>query len=138
MTIPLLPDHVLRLMSPGDRKELGKAGLLASECIEKAQARSERAEQKTFASWLGLRGLYYIQARTDKRSTIRVGHPDFSIFRAGRVLFVEMKGEGGRLSEEQEQCISELTSEGFQVVVAHSALEAILATRHFLGEVDCP
>lgn len=132
----ILPDHVLKLMSDRDRAELGKAGWLASECLEKAEQRSERASQKTFASWLGLRGIYFIQARSDKRSTIRVGHPDFTIFARGRVLFVEMKSPTGRLSEEQQRCIAELTAEGFPVVIARNALEAILATRQFLAEPE--
>jgi VRR-NUC domain len=120
-------------MDPADRKLLRKAGLTAEECIERAQARTERAAQKLFASWLSLRSIYFIQARADKRSTIRVGHPDFSVFRDGKVLFIEMKGDGGQLSQEQEQRIGELLDQGFRVALAYSAIEAIQVTREFLG-----
>jgi VRR-NUC domain len=129
----LLPDHVLEKMSPADRKALGKGGVTASEAIAKAEAKSERAAQKLFASWLSLRSIYFITARPDKRSTIRIGHCDFSIFHAGKVLFVEMKGPRGRLSEEQEQCIGELLDKGFRVALAYSAVEAIQVTREFFG-----
>jgi VRR-NUC domain len=129
----LLPNHVLVKMSPDDRKLLGKAGRTAAECIERAEARTERAAQKLFASWLSLRSIYFIQARADKRSTIRAGHCDFSIFHAGKVLFIEMKGPGGRLSPDQETCIAELIEKGFSVVVAHSAVEAIASTKQFIG-----
>jgi VRR-NUC domain len=82
---------------------------------------------------LSLRGLYFVTPRSDKRSTIKPGHPDFSIFHAGKVLFVEMKTQTGRLSDEQEQCIAELTAKRFPVVIARNALEAIQATREFVG-----
>jgi hypothetical protein len=130
----VLPNHVLKLMEPADRKALGKAGVTAEEAIAKAEARSERQSQRTFSNWLSLRELYFITPRSDKRSTIKPGHPDFTILAGGRVLFIEMKTPAGRLRYEQEQCIAELIAKGFPVVIARNELEAIRATRQFLGE----
>jgi VRR-NUC domain len=129
----LLPNRILEKMSPADRKELGKAGRTAAECIERAEARTERAAQKLFGSWLSLRSVYFIQARSDKRSTIRVGHPDFSIFHAGKVMFIEMKSPSGQLSQEQNECRLGLSRQGFTVAVARGAAEAIAVTKEFFG-----
>jgi hypothetical protein len=118
-------------MSPADRLALGKAGWTADESLAKSEARTERAEQKIFSQWLNLNQVYYIQPRPDRKSGIKVGHPDFSIFRAGKALFIEMKAPGGRLSEEQKRCIGELVDQGFSVELAYSAGEAIIKTREF-------
>lgn len=130
----LLPENVLQKMSPEDRAMLGRAGMTAEEASAKSEARSERQSQRTFSSWLSLREIYFITPRSDKKSTIKPGHPDFTIFARGRVLFIEMKTSTGRLSDEQSQCVAELIAEGFTVVIARNALAAIVATRRFLGE----
>ena len=130
---PILPDHILEKMDPRDRAELGRAGLTATECAERAAVKSERAEQRLFSSWLSLRGIYFVRPRDDKKSTVRAGHPDYSLFHAGKVLFVEMKVPGGRLSEEQNECALKLTEAGFEVATTYGAAEAIAKTRQFFG-----
>jgi VRR-NUC domain len=130
---PILPAHILEKMDPRDRAQLGRAGLTATECAERSAVKSERAEQRLFSSWLSLRGIYFVRPRDDKKSTIRTGHPDYSLFHSGKVLFVEMKVPGGRLSEEQNECMMQLRKAGFTVVTAYGAAEAIAKTRQFFG-----
>lgn len=44
----------------------------------------------------------YIHSRTDQRSTVEVGAPDFVIFMPeGRIIVVEGKAKGGKVSPEQ-------------------------------------
>jgi hypothetical protein len=124
-----LPEKVLRLMSPEDRRLIGQQSASEAQCALCASL--ERRQQKLFASWLQYRELYYIQARSDKRSTIRVGHPDFTIFHNHKVLFIEMKSENGVLSTDQQECGLRLMKQGFVWLVCHNAREAIDQTKEF-------
>lgn len=70
--------------------------------------------QDPFAAWLTGQGIYFIQARRDRRSTIKVGHPDFSIFLpGGKTLFIETKRPGGKTRPSQVACIEKLRAAGF-------------------------
>jgi hypothetical protein len=94
---------------------------------------AERAEQKLFAAWLTQHALYFFQARSDKRSTIRVGHPDFTIFENGRTVFTGMKKARTQPSADQICCMDMLRDRGFTTVIAQSAVQAIELTKDFLG-----
>jgi hypothetical protein len=59
----------------------------------------------------------YIHARMDQRSTIAVGCQDFTIFAPGRVLCVECKRVGGKLSLEQMAWHLEMERVGHRVHV---------------------
>lgn len=123
----LVPKHIRDRMSPEDRAKYEAMEIKASEGNLRGR---ERQEQKILNSWLSLQReegkLYSINPRSDKASTIRCGHPDYTIFLPnGRVLLMEMKVEGGVLSPEQRECIVELSSLGFTVEVPHSASHAI-------------
>jgi hypothetical protein len=110
MNPTILPDRVLRLMSPADRQQLGKAGMTIEECQARYALKTERAEQKLFASWLTQRVFYFIQARADRRSTIRAGHPDFTILHSGRTLLLELK-MSARTTLERTDPVSERTAQ---------------------------
>jgi hypothetical protein len=121
-----LPEHFLNKMSKADRNGV----LTAAEAQLKEAVRTERQEQSTFANWLNLaqgRGeLYYTWSRTDKRSTLRPGFPDFAIFLNGRrTVFIEMKGPAGILSKEQTDVAELLGSLGFLYCVIATAGEGI-------------
>ena len=58
----VLPNNILVRMSPADRKQLGKAGLTAAECAEKAAVKNERELQKLIANELLRNGIYYTQS----------------------------------------------------------------------------
>lgn len=75
----------------------------------------------------------FVHSRMDRRSTIREGHPDVSVFFAGRCVFIEFKMPGKKLSAEQVKCCNELTLAGCPVATCYSLLEAIEFTREKLG-----
>src|SRR6516165_4486691 len=128
MNSNLLPDRVLRLMSPEDRA-LGKVGWTREECETRFATRSERGQQRLFATWLASRRMPYVQPRPDRKSGIKPGWPDFSVHAGNRSIFIEMKVQGGKLSPEQAECLELLRREGFRCEVCHSAAEAILVTK---------
>jgi hypothetical protein len=90
-----------------------QAKVLVSE--QRAIARREVDEQKLFAGWLRklkkARKLHYVWPRGDKRSTIAIGHPDFSIWLPnGQSALFEFKLPGGRFSPEQAETLQLLQS----------------------------
>lgn len=93
---------------PGPEKELH--GLFESEMIR--------------------RGISYIHARTDQKSTIANGWPDFSCFYAAedgvtRACFVELKNKRGRTSKDQDECIASLRKLNIPVIVSGNFREAV-------------
>ena len=95
--------------------------------------KSEKLIHHTFEAWLKLNQIPYLHSRMDKKSTIRVGWPDFSIFYEGKTAFVEFKQAGKQLSHEQITVAAELISEGFEVSVQTKPGQAILWTKSALG-----
>lgn len=67
------------------------------------------------------KGWLICRARTDRRSTIPVGWPDFSIFRdAARPVFAELKRKNGKVSTEQLGTISHLRKLGYVAGIVDS------------------
>jgi hypothetical protein len=95
--------------------------------------KTEKLVHHTFEAWLRLNELPFIHSRMDKKSTIRVGWPDFSIFSEGKTVFVEFKQAGKQLSQEQVAVAAELISKGFEVSVQTEPGQAILWTKSALG-----
>jgi len=98
---------------------------------------SELHEQKVLNTWLNLRKaerkLWPINPRSDKASTIRAGHPDYSIWLpGGRVLLMEMKVPGGVFSQEQFHAIALLEELGHPVQIPSSAAVGIALVEKFL------
>jgi hypothetical protein len=128
-----IPERVWRLMSPADQQAHGHDPGAAG----KALARREINEQKIFNTWLNNRlrerKLYPLNPRSDKATTIRVGHPDYTIFLpSGQTLLLEMKVAGGVLRPEQIDCIERLIELGHPVRIPGSHDEAIAEVRKFL------
>jgi hypothetical protein len=137
MGIDFIPDHWLPLMSKRDRDAYAEGRLTAAEATHSYLKKREIQEQKIFNSWLNRqlaeRKLYTINPRSDKASTIRRGHPDYTIFLPNaRVLLLEMKVQDGILSADQIQCIGLLAELGYEVEIPHSAAQAINIVRKFL------
>lgn len=122
-------------MNPKDRPK-GNAGRTAQEARVWSIARTERRNQHLFAQWLYLHErdgeLVWNQARTDKKSTMRAGFPDFSIFKNGRTLFIEMKAPCGTLERDQLCFQQRLERQQFWFFVCYSAEEAIELVRQKL------
>lgn len=74
----VLPEHILKRMSPTDRKQLGKAGMTAAEAADKAQVKNERDLSKLIVNYLRLHGIEPLVHRTDKKSTATKGWPDIT------------------------------------------------------------
>jgi hypothetical protein len=71
----------------------------------------------------------FIECRMDKRSTIAVGAQDFTIFRPdGKVLCVECKRRGQKLSQEQKAWKKEMEMLEHHVFVIHGWEGFIFAT----------
>jgi hypothetical protein len=97
----------------------------------------EIKQQKILNNWLNLqlaeRKLWPINPRSDKATTIRRGHPDYTIFLPkGRLLLMEMKVTGGVLSEEQLTAIGILSELGHEVAIPASAHDSISLVQKFL------
>ena len=71
--------------------------------------------------------------RSDKATTIRKGHPDWTLFLpGGRVVLMEMKVPGGSFSSEQLGAIGLLEELDHQVWIPDSAHQAIEIVQQFL------
>jgi hypothetical protein len=90
----------------------------------------ELEQQKEFGAWLrrkrkaGL--LNYLWPRTDKATTIQVGHWDFTIWLPnGRELRMEFKAPvRGKCSPEQEETIALMAKLGHPVLIINDAGQA--------------
>jgi hypothetical protein len=114
--------NIVARMAPAEQ-----AKVLAPQ--RRAIARRELDEQKLFAGWLRKwkkeGALHYVWPRGDKRSTIAIGHPDFSVWLpCGRTALFEFKFPGGKFSVEQEQTIELLRSLGHHVHILGAASQA--------------
>lgn len=77
-----------------------------------------------FIAFLKTAGLPYVNARSDRESTIAAGHPDFTILKSGRSLLIEFKDKGGKLSPDQKRRIAELEKAGNKVHVLRDLAQA--------------
>jgi hypothetical protein len=128
----VLPSNILRWMRKQDCARFGNARLLPEEAIKKANHRAEIEERKIFLNWCKLNGIPRIYSRPDKRPTIEVGWPDFSLFYGGVTLFFQFKVTT-KLSRDQEITIGCLREVGFEVFEINSAAEAISIAREVFG-----
>lgn len=138
----ILPDRLLKLMSPEDRQSLGKAGTLASEAGAKCADKSEKAMQAEIQAYCDLRGWPCYRNRMDRKSTGRPGTPDFAIcvpmvnrgFYFGAFVAIECKMPGNKPSEEQLDELEKVAlAFGFELV-ATSSKEAIDWLKKLTGE----
>lgn len=112
-------------MSSEDRKSLGKAGMTTHEASHSELRKAENILQVQIARLLDQRGIFFSRARMDKRTTVRVGMFDFTIYLpTGKYLAVEVKAPGGTLSQFQEKVFAEFWSKTGQVVHIVFNLEA--------------
>lgn len=133
--IGLIPNHILKLMPKEDRKPLGKAGFTTEEVTEIYCAKREKEMHNIFEDWLRLNQIPFIHARMDKKSTINNGAPDFTVMWNNRVVCIEFKMNGGKLSSDQQDFISLLGKSETDVFVCHMAAEAIEIIKRILLKV---
>lgn len=127
-------------MSSEDQAYYRELGLIPdpAKASRKIQL-NEIKEQRVFSRLLSQRAIQFINPRSDQKSTIYPGHPDFTIFLPnGKTLMIEMKVPGGKLSPPQIGRIAALRSIGHQVEVAWSADEAWkITTREYENALRC-
>ena len=115
-----MPVIILSKMSEADRKKLGKAGMTASEASAAFAAKNERELQRQIASELLRRSIWFTQSATNKRTTNRVGTPDFLACIKGRFIAIEVKFGAGRLREEQASALADIERNGGAASVVRS------------------
>lgn len=120
----LVPPNILKCMSAEDRRKYAKGQYTVEEVYERVAVKDERKEHKYFVSWLDRHDLDYTHCRMDKRTTIKVGTPDFHVWKAERHCFVEFKSEFGKLSQKQKDFIARQCERGTPVLVTQSYMEA--------------
>lgn len=134
-----LPPNILRCLPP----EVQVEELAAQRQAERRFiAKSEKVEQRRFTKWLkeerATGRLYFINPRSDKASTIEVGHPDYTIWLKDYpvTVFIEMKAAAGEISSEQEQVHVELQRLGnhVHVYVAWNSLQAKNIVQFYLSQ----
>jgi len=119
----ILPEHVLKCVSPEDRKRMGKAGLTAEDAKEKGLARAERDLQGEIVQYLNLRGIQVLWHRTDKKSHATVGWPDLTFCKDGVPWGIEVKTDAGRVRPAQYETMRKMTIDGWQCAVVRSFQE---------------
>jgi len=124
------------LMDPKDRAQYPRAIRLTSS-ERKAQQEETRETQKhdDFIAFLRRhkRVFGFVHANPTKRSRIRAGWPDFSVFckvALGNRLktcacLIEFKNPNGRLSRDQINCFNELSTAGIDVFICTTHKDAI-------------
>jgi len=130
----ILPENILRAMSPPDRKRYAAGQLTADEALRKAATRAEREEHKVFINWLSQHEIEFRHDRMDRRTSGTLGWPDFTIVHGGRALLGDFKVYGNKLSPEQQHRFDRLLRGGTEVRIWSSANQAIRQTRGWLWE----
>lgn len=129
-----LPNHIIKLMPKQDRPK-GVAGMTTEEVNLKNELKSEKSIHDDIIAYLRRNILPYDHSRMDRASTNKVGQPDFSIYIHNRVLFLEIKRQGGKLSEDQIKRHAELEAYGNKVEVIYSYSEATAKILEFIHEI---
>lgn len=132
----MLPDALLKCMPKSARAELGKAGRTNDEIQAEQIVKSEREMQRLISSWLKLNSIPFVQARNDRKSTIKVGWPDFTFPINGRFVAVEVKFEKGDTSTEQDAVISGLIKSGALVFIVRSFVEFLEVINKVKGKTE--
>jgi hypothetical protein len=126
---------MIRLMGPEDQRNYGPGIHPEDDSHPPSKTdRLEREEQRQFANWLMLKGLFKatVWHKTNARTGSTLGTPDFIVPVNCSTLFIEFKRAGYGLSKDQEEFKAGLEEQGKRLYVVYSALEAIELTRYFM------
>jgi hypothetical protein len=130
--VKFVTDNIARCMSLEDRQEHGVKTL--AELSARGIRKSEKKEHSTFVNWCLLNDIPCRRDRMDKRITGNVGWPDFTLVYGNRVLLLEFKVGGNKLSDDQKQVHAHFERTGTDVMVCYSADEAIRKAKGWLWE----
>jgi hypothetical protein len=111
-----------------------RAGLVP-QTPTKRERQAERAIHDAFEQWLSLHrdDLCWNHSRMDRKTSDRVGWPDFTIVSKGSICLIEMKRPGEKPTDAQREVHTWLNATGTPVWLCHSAAGAIETTRRELG-----
>lgn len=130
----IIPNNLLEKMAPADRKQFGKEGWTAAECVDKQSLKLERKLHSEFNGFLRRHEFdLVIHGDPRKKSQLPPGWPDYSIFRNAKVLFIEFKVNSNRLSDVQKIVTGLLLAQGFTVRVLYTYGDAVDATLEFFS-----
>ena len=121
----IVPEHILKRLPADVRAKMGKAGRTMKECLEVAEARSEKELQEQIKSYLDRKSIYYVWSRMDRKTTTRTGTPDFLICKEGRFIGIECKTATGKQSDDQIKA-------QFQIEMSGGAYHLVRSYREFL------
>lgn len=93
----------------------------------------EKELHDQFERWLDFHQVAYVHARTDKKSTIEDGWPDFTCLKASDcgvlACLIEFKNATGKLRKDQQDVIERLASQNIPVLVTGNFDEACAFVR---------
>jgi hypothetical protein len=112
-------------MSLGERRALGKAGMLPEEALAMQQAKSERELQKQIGNLLRLRGIEFNVSRMDRRKTDRPAWPDFTFAFCGVPIAIEAKTPGANPTADQLAIHARMRANGWRVFIVRGLTEVI-------------
>ena len=123
-----LPEHLLNKLTQKVRGTLPgglAANMTAAEAGAKYQAGEERNLQRDMSNFFRhVRGLWFRCNAMNKKTTGKVGEPDFIGVYRGRFFGIECKGPGGKLSSEQGAELDAIRAAGGVAVVAFAVADA--------------
>lgn len=122
----IIPEHILKRLPADVRAKMGKAGRTMKECLEVAEARSEKELQEQIKSYLDRKSIYYVWSRMDRKTTNAKGTPDFLICKEGRFIGIECKTATGKQSEDQIKA-------QFQIEMSGGAYHLVRSYREFFS-----
>jgi len=134
MTAQILPENILRCMSPADRASLGKGGRTADECRSAACDRAEKDLQKDIRQYLGMLGLWSDYDAPHKRRTGTVGAPDFIFPYRGHFVAWEVKVGRNNLDPDQVRARDAIVKQGGEWRLVRSLFDC----QAHLREIDGP
>lgn len=131
MKSEVLPDNILRCMSPEDRASHAKAvghpnaGKTAEEIRQDAMKKDERTAQKEIAEYLRMRGLQFINPPMNRKSSLPEGWPDFTLAFRGNALAFEVKVWGAKPRPEQVNRHDKMRDDGWLVYVVNGVADVV-------------
>lgn len=114
-----ITDQIARLMDPADRLALQLE--TAAEAASRGDAYRERDLQRQCEALLQYRGIRYLHL--SPRAREQAGWPDLVFCVAGKPFAVELKAPGGRLSDDQRECMGAMQRDGWHTYVCRTFAE---------------
>lgn len=116
-----IPENIRRRMQPEDRRELKVT--TQPEADTKFNQRREKELQQNIANLLSQRNITFFRQRMDKRTTGKVGQPDFLFAINGHACAVEVKTPEGQLTAVQKNILIDLQENGWKTWIARGEAE---------------